>query len=111
MKCVRLLLLVLKLSNSLVQQWPDHGAPLGVSFVEQRVQVGQQSVTNGQVMLGAVHQRRVLSKHSWVLMLEANIHCYYFQISQNTLANVWKAVSERRGSLGQLSSGFSFLLL
>lgn len=89
MKCVRFLLLVEKLPNSLVHQRPHHRAPLGVSFVEQCVQVGQQSVANGQVMLGAVHQQGVLSKHSWILMLEANIHSVIIsRFLKNTLPNV-----------------------
>lgn len=64
-------------ANSLVEQWPHDRVSLGVSFVVQRVQVGQQSVANVQVMLGAVHQQGVGSKHSWILMLETNTHCYY----------------------------------
>lgn len=81
-------------ANSLVEQWPHDRVSLGVSFVVQRVQVGQQSVANVQVMLGAVHQQGVGSKHSWILMLETNTHCYYWQVLRSTLPNVWKAVSE-----------------
>lgn len=71
-----------------MQQWPHDCVSVDVSFVEQRVQVGQQSVANVQVMLGALHQHGVCSKHSWILRLETNIHWDYLQVFKNTSPNV-----------------------
>lgn len=99
------------LPDSLVEQGPGDRVPLGVSFVVQRVQVGQQRVADVQVVLGAAHQQGVGSKHSWILMLQTNNHCFIARFSETLCQRCEKLFQRGWGPMGQLCTGVLSLLV
>ena len=58
--------------NSLMDQGPRYSVSPGVSSVEKGVEVGQQGVADVQIISGGIHQQRVFTKGSRILVLEEN---------------------------------------
>lgn len=59
------------MDDLLVHKRTYNGLPCGVGFVEESVEVRQESVTYLQVMFGALHQHWVGTVKSGILGLEA----------------------------------------
>lgn len=55
-----------------MDQGPCYSVPPGVSSVEKGVEVGQQGVADVQIISGGIHQQRVFTKGSRILVLEEN---------------------------------------
>lgn len=58
------------LNDLLVHDGTNNGLPRGVGFVEERVEVRQECVSDLQVMFGGRHQQRVWAECGWILGLE-----------------------------------------
>ena len=56
----------------LVENRPCHRVSLGVSFVKECIQVGQQRIADIQVVLWGFHQNWISSKGGWILGLKIN---------------------------------------